>query len=154
MEKRKKKMMIRDVKKGQAETGKDNHGLSVFQSGSGCLRAVRGTGSLSTEKRERRRIRELEKAASNSQSIENMFETKQLRTSQNLISKDKSTLFQLLEKKNREEVSENTETIKTRAVQDLFEQMHLKTEQLKKYEAVLIPQSNLYMRHQMVQSFL
>lgn len=32
--------------------------------------------------------------------------------------------------------------------------MHLKTEQLKKYGAVLIPQSNLYLRHQMVQSFL
>lgn len=32
--------------------------------------------------------------------------------------------------------------------------MRLKTEQLKKYEAVLIPHSNLYLRHQMVQSFL
>ena len=45
----------------QAKTGTDNPGLSVFQRD--YLRAVRGTGSLSTEKRERRRIRELEKAA-------------------------------------------------------------------------------------------
>ena len=45
----------------QAKQGTDNPGLSVFHGD--YLRAVRGTGSLSTEKRERRRIRELEKAA-------------------------------------------------------------------------------------------
>ena len=51
----------------QEETGTCKPGLSIFQSGSGdYLRAVSGAGSLSTQKRERRRIRELEKAASNS----------------------------------------------------------------------------------------
>ena len=56
--------------------------------------------------------------------------------------------------KDDEEVSENKETIKARAVHDLSELMRLKTEHLKKYGKVLIPQFNLYLRHQMVQSFL
>ncbi len=100
----------------QAETGTDNPGLSVFHSGWGdYLRAVRGTDSLSTEKRERHRIRELEKAASNSQFIKTMFATQQLRTSQNPIPTNKSTISQFLEEKD----CENTETIKASAVQDL-----------------------------------
>ncbi len=103
----------------QAETGTDNPGLSVFHSGSGdYLRAVRGTDSLSTEKLEQRRIRELEKAALNGQSIRTMFATQQLRTSQNPIPTNKSTISQFLEEKDIEEVSENTEFIKARAVQD------------------------------------
>ena len=58
----------------QEEAGTCKPGLSVFHSGSGdYLRAMRGTGSLSTKKRKRRQIRELEKAASNSQSIKTMF---------------------------------------------------------------------------------
>ena len=58
----------------QEETGTYKPGLSVFHSGSGdYLRAMRGTGSLSAEKRKRRRIRELEKVALNSQSIKTMF---------------------------------------------------------------------------------
>lgn len=60
----------------QAETGTDNPGSSVFHSGSrNYLRAARGTGSLSTKKCERRRIHELGKPASNSQSIKTMFAT-------------------------------------------------------------------------------
>ncbi len=98
----------------QAETSTDNSGLSVFHSGSGdYLRVVRGTGS-----RERRRIRELEKAASNSQFIKTMFATQNFRTSQNPIPTNKSTVSHFLEEKNSEEVSENTETIRARAVQD------------------------------------
>ena len=55
----------------QEETGTSKPGLSVFHLGSGdYLRAVRGTGSFSTEKRERRRIRELEKAASSRQCLQ------------------------------------------------------------------------------------
>ena len=65
-----------------------------------------------------------------------------------------NTVSQSLIEKDNKEVSENKETIKARAVHDLSELMQLKTEQLKKYRAVLIPQSNLYLRHQMVQSFL
>ena len=106
----------------------------LFHSGSeDYLHAVRGTDSLSTEKRE------LEKAASNSQFIKTMFATQQLRTSQNPIPTNKSTVSQFLEEKDSEKVSENTETIKARAVQDLDELMSLKIEQLEKYGAVLIP---------------
>ena len=107
----------------QAETGIDNLGLSVFQSGSeDYLCAVRRTGSLSIEKHERRRIRELEKAAPNSQSIKTIFANHQLRISQSPIPTDKSTVLQSLEKKDSEE------TINGRAVQDLSELMRLKTE--------------------------
>ena len=56
--------------------------------------------------------------------------------------------------KNNKEVSEKKETIKAKEFHDLFELIWLKTEQLKKYEAVLIPQSNLYLRHKMIKSFL
>ena len=44
-------------KERQEETGTSKPGLSIFHSRSGdYLRTVRGTGSPSTEKRERRRI--------------------------------------------------------------------------------------------------
>lgn len=60
----------------QEETGTSKPELFVFHSGSGdYLRAIRGTGSLSTEKHERGRIRELEKAASNSLYIKTMYKT-------------------------------------------------------------------------------
>ena len=117
-------------------------------------RSERNRLSLSNEKRERYRIRELEKAASNSQSIKTMFAAQQLRTSEKTPPASENTVSQFLIEKDNKEVSENTETIKARAVHDLSELMRLKTEQLKKYGAVLIPQSNLYLRHQMVQSFL
>lgn len=64
---------------------------------------VRGTGSLSNEKREQRRIRELEKAASNSQSFKTMCANQHLRVSQNPIPTDTSTISQSLEKKDSEE---------------------------------------------------
>ena len=115
---------------------------------------MRGTCSLSIEKRERRRIRELEKAASNSLSIKTMFAAQQLRIPQKTPPASENTVSQSLIEKDNEEVSENKKTIKARAVQDLSELMRLKTEQLKKYGAVLIPQSNLYLKYQMVQSFL
>ena len=111
---------------------------------------MRGTGSLSTEKRKRCRIRELEKAASNSQAIKTMFAPQQLRISQKIPSEIENIVSQSLIEKDSEEVSENKETIQARAVHDLSELMRLKTEKLKKYRAVFIPQFNLYLRHQMV----
>ena len=58
----------------QEETGICKPGLSVFHPGSGdYLCAVRGSDSFSTKKRKRRRIHELEMAASNSLSIKTMF---------------------------------------------------------------------------------
>ena len=66
----------------QEKTGICKPGLSVFHSGSGdYIRAVRGTGSFSTKKHERCRIRELKKASSNSLSIKTIFAAQQLRTS-------------------------------------------------------------------------
>ena len=139
----------------QEETGICKPGLSVFHPGSGdYLRAVRRSGSLSTGKRERRQIRELEKAALNSLSIKTMFAAQQLYTPQKNPPASENTVSQSLIEKDNKEVSENKETIKTKAVHDLSELMRLKTEQLKKYGAILIPQSNLYLRHQMIQSFL
>lgn len=127
-------------------------GLSVFHSRSGdYLRAVRGTGYLSTEKRERRRIRELETAASNSLSIKTMFKTQLLRTSQDK-SLNENPVSQSLDEKDKEKACERT--IQSEAVQDLSRLMRLKTEQLKTYRAVLIPQFNLHLRHQVIQSFL
>ena len=49
---------------------------------------------------------------------------------------------------------ETKEEIRTRAAHDLLKLLHLKTEQVKIYRTALIPQSNLYMRYQIVQSFL
>lgn len=142
-------------KERQEETGTSKPGLSIFHSGSGdYLRAVRGTGSPSTEKRERRWIRKLEKAASNTQSVKTMFAAQLLRTSQNLIPTIDSTVSQPLNEKDNQEVSETKENINARAAHDVSELMRLKTEQLEKYGAVLIPQSNLYLRHQMILSFL
>ena len=83
-----------------------------------------------------------------------MFAAQQLRTPQKNPPVSENTISQSLIEKDNEEVSENKETIKAKTVHNLFELIRLKTEQLKKYGAVLILQSNLCLRHQMVQSFL
>ena len=49
-----------------------------------------------------------------------------------------NTVSQFLIEKDNKEVSENKEMIKAKTVHDLSELMRLKTEQLKKYGAVLI----------------
>ena len=72
---------------------------------------MRGTGSLSTEKGERRRIHELEKAASNSQSIKTMFATQQLCISQKTTLTIKRTVSHSSAEKHSGEVSENKEMI-------------------------------------------
>lgn len=135
------------------ETDTSRPGLSVFYSGSGdYLHAVRGTGSFSTEKRKRRQIREIEKAASNSLSIKTMFKTQQVCTSQNK-SPNENLVSQSLDEEDEKKVCDK-ETIQAKTVPDLSELMRFKTEQFKRYGAVFIPQSNLYLRHQMVRSIL
>ena len=100
--------MKRDTKKDKR---KQVHLRLDYLSRSGdYLRAVRGTGSLSTEKRERRRIPKLKKLALNSQSIKIMFATRQLRAFQTLMIE--SIAFPSSIEKNNEKVSENKETIK------------------------------------------
>ena len=110
------------------------------------LRAIRGTGSLSTEKRKRQAKRELQKSALDTPSIAMMFARQKHCGSGKNISKDQIMTFLPFE--------ETKEEIRTRAAHDLSELLCLKTKQVKTYRTALIPQSNLYMRHQMVQSFL
>lgn len=119
--------------------------LPVFKSGDGdYLRAVRGTGSLSTTKRERRRIREREKTSSESLPIMTMFARQQARGSE----ENTSEALPLVHENKSDRVKlEN-------AAKDMSLVLRLKKEQIKRYGTPLIPQSNLYLRHQMVQSFL
>ncbi len=57
-------------------------------------------------------------------------------------------------KNTRKEVRETRFESQTRAVHDFSELLRLKTVQMNKYGHVLDHISNLYRRHQMVQSFL
>lgn len=82
---------------------------------------MRGTVSKSSKKRKRRRIRELEKAASHNHSIKTMFAAQKLRTSPRTYSSSENTPSRSLIESNRKEVFENGVTIKTRAVYDLSE---------------------------------
>ncbi len=93
---------------------------------------MRETGLFSIEKYEQHCIYRQEKTVSNTQLIEIMFATQQSFQSQNLISKDINTVSWLLEQKDSERVSENTKTIKTKAIQDSFKLIRLKTKELKK----------------------
>ena len=67
-----------------------------------------------------------------------MFAAQQLCTIQKNPPTSENTISQSLIKKNNKEVFKNKETIKVKAVHDLFELMRLKTKYLKKYKAVLI----------------
>lgn len=129
----------RDVKKDERkQVPRSLDYLFFTQDRRDYLLAVRGTGSPSTEKRGRRRISELAKAASNNQSIKTIFAIQQLCTSQKTIPTIESTGSQSLKEKENKDVSEIKETIEDRAVYDLSELMRLKTEQHKKYEAMMM----------------
>ena len=67
-----------------------------------------------------------------------MFAAQQLCIPQKNPPASENIVFQFLIEKDNKEVSENKETIKAKAVHDLSELMQIKTEQLKKYGAVLI----------------
>lgn len=132
----------------------DTH-KSVFTPGIGntpgagkYLRTIRGTGSLSTEKRKRHLQRALAKAALGCHSIVAMFAAQQPNVSEG----NMTVHFPL--SSSKKETPENKEEIKAQAAFNLSILMRLKTEQIKKYGAIFDPQSNLYRRHQMVQSFL
>ena len=92
--------------------------------------------------------------ALNCQSIKTMFKAQQLCISQRLFLKSENIVSLSLIEKNSKKVSEYKETIKDRAIYNLFKLMCLKIKQFKKYKAVLISQSNLYLKHQIVKSFL
>ncbi len=95
--------------------------IICFRSGSEVFfHAVRRTSSLPIEKHGQCRIREVEKAPSKSPSIKAMFANERLRISQSSIPTDKTSISQLLEKKD------GKKTIKARAVQDISKLMRLK----------------------------
>ena len=121
----------------------------------GYLRGVRGFGSSTTEKRERQRKRELEKSASTTRSIVDMFSA---RSNKNQ-SLDKGPLSTPLpapppSKSSKRKVKETQFESQTWAAQDLGELLRLKTVQMDRYGHVLNHKSNLHLRNQMVQSFL
>ena len=122
------------------------------------LRGIKGCGSSATEKRERRRNRELEKSASQTRSIVEMFSAHRDKNQ----SHDKdvtpdATSVPPPSKTLKEGRLQKVETLfekRTQAAHDLGELLRLKTKQMDRYGHVLDSKSNLYRRHQMVQSFL
>lgn len=118
----------------------------------GYLEGVRECGSSTTEKWERKR--KLEKSAPTIRSIVDIFPT-QLNKNQ---FSGKGPLPNLPAvsppKISKEKVRETRFKSQTRAVHDLGELLCLKTAQIDRYGHVLDYKSNLYLRHQMVDSFL
>ena len=122
------------------------------------LRGISGCESSASEKRKRRRNRDLEKSAFQTRSIVEMFSfqyNKHQPHNKDVIpniapaAPPPQTL--------KEGKLQKVETLfkkKIRAVHDLGELLRLKTKQINKYGHVLDLKSNLYCRHQMVQSFL
>ena len=113
------------------------------------IRSIRGTGSKSTEKRARRRQRELEKAASQSYSIVGLFE-RQPSLGLSMGAQGGTRTGPLKEI----EFGMPKENARHEALQDLKRFLNLKGEQQKKYGKPLIPGKDFHRRHLMVASFL
>lgn len=79
-----------------------------------------------------------------------MFAVQQLYISQKKFSKRENTISQSLIEKNSNNISKNKETIKLKPSYDLSALMQLQIEQVKKYNAVFIFQSNVYLRYKIV----
>ena len=109
---------------------------------------MRGCGSSTTKKRERQRKRELVKSASTTKSIVDMFSAQSNKTPST------SSPTVPPSKSSKEKVKETRQKLQTQAVQELGDLLRLKTVQMNRYGHVLDHKSNLYLRHQMVQSFL
>ena len=122
------------------------------------LRGIKGCGSSATEKRERRRNRELEKSASQTRSIVEIFSAQRDKNH----SHDKDVTPDAASaapppKALRDGRLQKVETLfekQTRAAHDLGKLLCHKAKQISRYGHVLDSKSNLYRRHQMVQSFL
>lgn len=118
----------------------------------GYLQGVRECGSSTTEKWERKR--KLEKSAPTIRSIVDIFPT-QLNKNQFSGKGPLPTLPAVSPPKiSKEKVRETRFKSQTRAVHDLGELLCLKTVQIDRYGHVLDYKPNLYLRHQMVNSFL
>ena len=119
----------------------------------GYLCGVRGCGSSATKDREIRRKKELEKSASHTRSIVEMFSAQQNKG--HPFSKPLS--LPDLSQSSSSKVIQKVETrveLQTQAAHDVGELLRLKTQQMDKYGYELSPKSNYYCRHQMVRSFL
>ena len=122
------------------------------------LRGMNKCGSSATKKGENRRNRELEKSAFQTRSIVEMFSIQHNKNQ----SSDKDLTLEATSappppKFSRLGRLQKVETLfeaQTRAAHDLGELLRLKTNQIDRYGHVLDYKSNLYRRHQMVQSFL
>ena len=92
------------------------------------LRGVRGCGSSATEKLESRRKREMEKSASTTRSIVEMFSTQSNKNqSQDKLAISTPSSTMVSPKKSGEKVGETPLESQTRAVHDLSELLRLKT---------------------------
>ena len=110
------------------------------------LRGVRGCGSSTTEKHERQRKRELEKSASTTRSIVDMFSAQSNKSrspDKGLLPTPSSVVFP--PKCSKREVKETRLESQTRAAHDLGELLRLKTVQMDRYGHVLDPKSNLHL---------
>ena len=125
----------------------------------GYLRGAHGCGPSATEKRERRCKRELEKSASQTRSIVEMFSIqinkKKFHSAEPAIDSPPPppSAPKSLQKTSMDKKQIGIE-LRTQAVKDLDELLRCKTEQMSKYGHVIAHKSNYYCRHQMVQSFL
>ena len=119
----------------------------------GYLRGVRGCCSHATKEQEIKRKKELEKSASHTQWIVEMFSAQQ--NKEQLSSKPSSSpdLSQNASFKVVKRVKTRVE-LQKKALHDLEELLRLKRQQIDKYRYELSPQSNYYHCHQMIRSFL
>ena len=124
----------------------------------GYLRGVRGCGSSATEKRERRKKRELEKSASHTRSITDMFavQTKKNELANvDDLSLTPAAFFPLANlSKGGKNKKKSASELGTQAAHEISELLRLKTAQIEKYGTEFSHRSNFFRRHQMVQSFL
>ncbi len=122
------------------------------------LQEMKECGSSSIEKRERQHNQELEKSASQTRSIVEIFSAHRDENQ----SHDKDVMSDAASiapppKTLKEEGLQKVETLfekQTRAAHDLGRLLCLKTKQMDRYWQVLDLKLNLYRRHQMVKSFL
>ena len=111
------------------------------------------TWFISTREREIRRKKELEKSASLTRSIVEMFSAQQNKGQPSSNPLSSSDLPQSASSKVGKKVETQFE-LRKQAAYDLDELLRLKTQQRDKYGYELSPKSNYYCRHLMVKSFL
>ena len=145
---------------GRVQLGdKERRFRAVWKDDAGSyLQEMKGYGSSATKKQERQRNRELEKSTSQTKSIVEMFSANRDKNQ----SHDKDVTPDAVSvalppkalKEGRLQKVEMLFEKQTRAAHNLGELLHLQTKQMVRYRHVLDMKSNLYRRHQIVQSFL